>query len=210
MARAAFNITRKSCLSAECPNLFTLSLDDESPAQVHATQDTSSHGSFSQLWTDRARCGINASRFRSREVATTDRRETWLPPRPTWRSCPEIQNMREPRRREAERPQAQRHDSAERQCHLLPTEDVARRSRPRLILAIVGAAAVAALGVNTDRGRAPYDPLEECVEYAATLRRCFGDKATITAPRPPSDEKERDAARRRCQADRARIERACR
>jgi hypothetical protein len=82
--------------------------------------------------------------------------------------------------------------------------------RPPLGLAIVGAAALAALFASSDRGRAPTDALEECADYAATLRRCFGDKAPIVAARPPHTESERAAARKRCVADRERIERACR
>lgn len=95
-----------------------------------------------------------------------------------------------------------------------PTRDEARTSRhalrQRSVLAVVGAAAIAALFASSDRGRGPHDSLEECVEYAATVRRCFGERAHADAPPAPATEEERAKARRRCVADKERIERACR
>jgi hypothetical protein len=85
-----------------------------------------------------------------------------------------------------------------------------RRSRSRWTLAIIGVAALTAVIATTDRGRAPTDALEECEDYAATLRRCFGDQVGARAPAPPSTKEGRAAAAKRCAADRARIERACR
>ena len=83
------------------------------------------------------------------------------------------------------------------------------RKRAPTALGVVAAAALAAVVAVNDRAPSPDDPLEECVAYAATLRRCFGDEAPITSPRPPHTAPERAAARKRCAADRARIERAC-
>jgi hypothetical protein len=85
-----------------------------------------------------------------------------------------------------------------------------RRSRAPWSLAVIGAAALIAVVATTDRGRAPTDVLEECEDYAATLRRCFGDQAGVRAPAPPPTKQGRAAAAKRCAADRARIERACR
>ena len=85
-----------------------------------------------------------------------------------------------------------------------------RRRGPRLTMAVIGVAALIAFVATTDRGRAPTDALEECVDYAATLRRCFGERAAFRAPRAPSTEQERAAAAKRCVSDRVRIERACR
>ena len=78
------------------------------------------------------------------------------------------------------------------------------------MLAVIGVAALVAVFATTDRGRAPTDALEECEDYAATLKRCFGDNAAFRAPRAPSTVPERAAAAKRCAADRVRIERACR
>ena len=85
-----------------------------------------------------------------------------------------------------------------------------RRAAPPLTVAVIGVAALIALFATTDRGRSPTDALEECEDYAATLKRCFGENATFHAPPPPSTEPERAAAAKRCAADRVRIERACR
>ena len=85
-----------------------------------------------------------------------------------------------------------------------------RRAAPPLTVAVIGVAALIALFATTDRGRSPSDALEECEDYAATLKRCFGENATFHAPPPPSTEPERAAAAKRCAADRVRIERACR
>ena len=85
-----------------------------------------------------------------------------------------------------------------------------RRGPPRWTLAVVSVAALVALVATSDRGRAPTDALEECEDYVATLKRCFGEEAALRAPPPPSTKPERAAAAKRCAADRARIERACR
>ena len=85
-----------------------------------------------------------------------------------------------------------------------------RRVRPPWIVAIIGVAALVAFVATTDRGRAATDALEECEDYAATLKRCFGDTGSFRAPAPPSTKEGRAAAAKRCTADRVRIERACR
>jgi hypothetical protein len=84
------------------------------------------------------------------------------------------------------------------------------RTRRRVPVVLIAAALVIAFVAMSDRGRARTDPLEECADYAAALRRCFGERASITAPPPPKTDSDREAARKRCIADRARIERACR
>jgi hypothetical protein len=81
---------------------------------------------------------------------------------------------------------------------------------PRWTFAIVGVAALVAVAASSDRGRSVTDPLVECEDYAAALRRCFGEKAAMSAARPPPALADRAAAAKRCTADRARIERACR
>jgi len=81
---------------------------------------------------------------------------------------------------------------------------------PRWTLALVGVAALVAVAASSDRGRSATDPLIECEDYAAALRRCFGEKAAMSAARPPPAAADRAAAAKRCTADRARIERACR
>lgn len=65
------------------------------------------------------------------------------------------------------------------------------------------------------RGRAATDPLEECVEVQQALDRCFAGRdarrsLARSAPKPPSDPADREAMRKRCQADRDRVRRACR
>lgn len=82
--------------------------------------------------------------------------------------------------------------------------------RPPMTLAVLGAAALFAVFAVSDKARGPGDALEECVDYAATLRRCFGERSAAHAPPAPKTEAERAVARKRCAADRARIERACR
>ena len=79
-----------------------------------------------------------------------------------------------------------------------------------IIMSIAGAFLVLAGFVATDRGRVASEPLDECVEYAATMRRCFGARHAMVAAPPPKDAALREAARRQCTADRARLEKACR
>lgn len=82
-----------------------------------------------------------------------------------------------------------------------------------VVIGVVGAAALVAAAVSTDRGRSATDPLEECVDYAAAVRRCFpgkSERSTIVATTPPTARADRDAARKRCVDARARIEKACR
>jgi hypothetical protein len=74
---------------------------------------------------------------------------------------------------------------------------------------LIGVASLVAVIATTDRGRSESDPLEECEDYAATLKRCFGE-AAVRAPAPPKTKEARSAAAKRCSEDRARIERACR
>jgi hypothetical protein len=70
---------------------------------------------------------------------------------------------------------------------------------------------VPALVAITDRGRAASEPLEECVEVRQALEKCFGSRgATHAPPAPPKDRAARDAMRKRCAADRDRVQRACR
>ena len=85
-----------------------------------------------------------------------------------------------------------------------------KRRRMPVALGVVAVAALLAVFASTDRGPNPDDTLQECVAYVATLRRCFGEGAALTMPHPPRTTSERAAARKRCDADRARIERACR
>ena len=77
-------------------------------------------------------------------------------------------------------------------------------------LALVALAIIVTGFTSSDRGRSATDALEECEDYAATLRRCFGERAAVPPPRAPTTKIERAAAAKRCSADRARIERACR
>ena len=91
-----------------------------------------------------------------------------------------------------------------------PVGDRAVRVRTPWTVAIIGVAALVAFVATTDRGRAATDALEECEDYAATLKRCFGDTGSFRAPAPPSTKEGRAAAAKRCTADRVRIERACR
>jgi hypothetical protein len=81
------------------------------------------------------------------------------------------------------------------------------RLRTRVPIVVVSIAAVISSLALSDRRRAHTDPLEECADYAAALRRCFGERTSITAPPPPRTEAERKAARKRGLADRAHIER---
>ena len=102
--------------------------------------------------------------------------------------------------------------SAERATPDPPTPALPPRGTrvQRWTLAIVGVAALVAVAASSDRGRSATDPLIECEDYAAALRRCFGEKAAMSAARPPPAAADRAAAAKRCTADRARIERACR
>lgn len=81
--------------------------------------------------------------------------------------------------------------------------------RHRLLFAVAGAGALAALFAVSDGPRSA-DGLEECVDYAAAVRRCFGEQTKARAPRAPKTSEDRAAARKRCLADKERIERACR
>ena len=70
---------------------------------------------------------------------------------------------------------------------------------------------VPALLAITDRGRAASEPLEECVEVKQALEPCFGARASAHAPpAPPRGQAARAAMRKRCAADRDRVQRACR
>ena len=82
--------------------------------------------------------------------------------------------------------------------------------RQRWTVAVVGAAALIAVIASSDRGRAPHDALDECVDLSRALQRCFPDRKDIHAPPAPPTEEARATARKRCAADKERIERACR
>ena len=88
-------------------------------------------------------------------------------------------------------------------------EPTRRRLRAPWALAMIGVASLLAVIATSDRGRSVTDPLEECADYAATLKRCFGEDA-VRAPAPPKPKEGRAAAAKQCSQDRARIERACR
>lgn len=103
------------------------------------------------------------------------------------------------------------------ECTTPPDELAADGSAPgaprrvhRWTLAVVGVAALVAVGASSDRERSSTDPVEECEDYAAALRRCFGEKAALTASHASTAAGDRAARAKRCAADRARIERACR
>lgn len=80
----------------------------------------------------------------------------------------------------------------------------------RWTLAIVGAAALIAVVASSDRGRSPHDALDACVDLSRALQRCFPDRKDIHPPPAPSTQEARIAASKRCEADKTRIERACR
>jgi hypothetical protein len=86
---------------------------------------------------------------------------------------------------------------------------VTSRRLSRVGLLVIGASTLLALVGSSDKGHAATDPLEECVDYAAALTRCFGEGRHITPPRPPKGEQARAVARKRCIEDRRRLERAC-
>ncbi len=88
-------------------------------------------------------------------------------------------------------------------------ESPRRRVRARWTLALIGVASLVAVIATSDRGRSPTDPLEECADYAALLKRCF-NQDVVRAAAPPKSKEARAAAARQCSEDRARIERACR
>ncbi len=88
-------------------------------------------------------------------------------------------------------------------------ESPRRRVRAPWTLALIAVASLVAVFATSDRGRSTTDPLVECADYAATLKRCFGEDS-VRPPAPPKTKEARAAAAKQCSEDRARIERACR
>lgn len=88
--------------------------------------------------------------------------------------------------------------------------DTARRLTSRPVLPAAAAAALVAALVIGDRPHSAHDALDECVELSRAVARCFPRSGEVHAPPAPTTEESRIEARKRCTADRVRIERACR
>lgn len=88
--------------------------------------------------------------------------------------------------------------------------ETARRLTSRPLLPAVAATVLVAVLVVGDRPHSAHDALDECVDLSRAVARCFPRGGEAHAPPAPTTEEGRIAARKRCTADKQRIERACR